>query len=80
MSQENQAILRNKKKKKICRLHVFLGIYTLIGQLSCDGNMSDFNLPSVNWETLLTHSIIKVEVMDAVNDYMSEALSGVLNV
>lgn len=42
--------------------------------------MSDFNLPSVNWETLLTHSIIRVEVMDAVNDYMSEALSGVLNV
>lgn len=42
--------------------------------------MSDFNLPGVNWETLLTHSIIKVEVMDAVNDYMSEALSGVLNV
>ena len=79
MSKENQAILHNKKKK-ICRLHVFLGIYTLIGQLSCDGNMSDLNLPSVNWETLLTHSIIKVEVMDAVNDYMSEALSGVLNV
>lgn len=79
MSQENQAILRKKKKKKSA-VHVFLGIYTLVGQLSCDGNMSDFNLPSVNRETLLTHSIIRVEVMDAVNDYMSEALPGVLNV
>lgn len=52
----------------------------LMGQLSCDDNMSDFNLPSVNWGTFLTHRIIKVEVMDVVNDYMSEALSGMLNV
>lgn len=51
-----------------------------MGQLSCDDNMSDFNLPSVNWGTFLTHRIIKVEVMDVVNDYMSEALSGMLNV
>lgn len=42
--------------------------------------MSDFNLPNVNWGTFLTRSIMKVGVMDAVNDYMSEALSGMLNV
>ena len=51
-----------------------------MGQLNCDDNMSDFNLPSVNWGTFLTHRITKVEVMDVVNDYMSEALSGMLNV
>lgn len=52
----------------------------LIGLLSCDDNVSDFNLPGVNWGTFLTRSIMKVEVMDAINDYMPEALSRMLNV
>lgn len=42
--------------------------------------MSDFNFHCVNWGTFLTHGVMKVDVMAAVNDYVSEALSGMLNV
>lgn len=49
-------------------------------QQGCDDHMSEFNLPSVNWRAFLTHSLMKVEVMDAVNDCMSKAWSGMLNV
>lgn len=42
--------------------------------------MFDFNLPNVNWGTFLTQSIMKVEMTNMVNNYMSEAFSGMLNV